>query len=322
MGDVQHEIDSLFWVNLFSSAVDGNPGTAGEDVPCFRTAGYRPFHAPTFTIFKEVEGITKSVEKSPDYLLWHEESQVALIVEVKGENSIAEKHFTGQLHDYSLISQEAVESFLENNTGEEATIQHLHVGIVYRDDIYENCLQSDECVERIQRYGNDFLLLVQAPGGHVTCINPEFVAFHELLREYLERGIPLPENPRMEYFVVDNPCTKGIIHGLFEYLIDRVFCGEELAELTLTPLSLRNSVFPYIHVKHAVQKCRNALEYYREHKFCRFVDEEFVFSSDHVEDLAKKQVEFHETLLQYACPAKPPAVQRGFGAFFKPPKPH
>lgn len=74
MGDLQSELNELFWLNLFYSSIEGTPDI--QESPCFRTLGYDCYIFLRFKILKIINEIQKSVQVSPDFLLWNKEKNL------------------------------------------------------------------------------------------------------------------------------------------------------------------------------------------------------------------------------------------------------
>lgn len=299
MGDFEHEETELEWINLFYSSITGYP-TFKHINTCFGGLGYRAFIFPKFKIHYLVNNNNqKKFEITPDFLLWNEKKECVLIVEIKGGNSIDEKDVK-QINNYKQISNEQIEIYINNVMDiKNVKVRFTSTCIVYKKKTIEKCLNSTSCNERLDILSKNNVVLMQNHNDWLKLFIPSGLDFDKNLKDALIDGIKLPLNPKTEFYMTDNPCIKGIIWGISNYIFDNFFEGEQIDEISVSPRIFRDKIFNYSMAK--LHDFKIALEFLAKYFFCqRGSNYQFIFNKTYL----KKYKQLKEILINYDCSYK------------------
>jgi len=236
---------------------------------------------------------------SPDFLLWNLEKELALIVEIKGGNSIEEGDIT-QTNKYKQISNEKIETYIKNVTEQkDVRIRDTNTCIVYKTNTIERCKRSASCIERLEKLCEKNLVLIQNHGDSLKSFNPEVFDFDKKLIVALTEGFELPLNPKTEFYMTDNACIKGLIWGISNYIFDNFFEGEPVREGSISPNNLKNDIFRYSTA--SLNDFSVALEFLLKYKFCkRGIRYQYIFQKSFL----KQFTQLREILTNYDCNSK------------------
>jgi len=277
MGDLDSETTELFWLNIFYVAAIGTPSSD----ECLRNLDYEIIAFPKFKIFRGTEDETLI---TPDFLLWNKENKIALLIEVKGENSVNEENLD-QLKKYREISIQQIQTRIRN-IKEDLTIiiNDFYYGIAYRKETIDSCINSQECIERLNVIKENNLVIILNPGEKMKSLNIDYIDFDQRLRDVLDYGISLPQSPPSIIKMTENPCLKGVLWGIINYVHDRFFDGTETHKLELNPIILRNN-FNYTRVK--TRKLEQALTILFDLNLCRIKAPNHQFKFEDFENFEK-----------------------------------
>ncbi len=300
MGDLASEIGELKSINYFLSAIKGLPDANLQ--PCFNSINYKVSAFPSFKIILNENGVEVEKPITPDFLLWNLNNKIALIFEIKGGSSVEEQDID-QIQKYLNIPidqiQDRVRNILEDPSIE---LENCYVGIVYYEETINSCLQSNNCINRINSIRNHFLILKQSPGDKLKIINPEFITFDNELLTILTDGIQIPLNPRRFIYMTENPSIEGTMWAIINYIHDEFFNSDEIGEIQVDPIQLRD-VFIYSIVK--LRRIKKALDYLTEINCCTRQTDMYYFNYDNFDnpEVLKEKIKQINT-------GKPPRIQR------------
>jgi len=237
-------------MNAFIASIIGN-ADFGSRGPSFHKAGYKYANYPKFNIRDETEE-SDEVAK-PDVLLYNVSKKCALLIEVKGEDSIGTDRHLRQLKRNKSVGEADVEKLVKAIDCE-VTIDNLITGIVYREETVQKCYQSQTCFQKLNQMQQDYLVCTQRRGGYLKALNPQAIVIDDELRGFLTNGIPIPKKPKIRMYVTENPCVKGIMYGILDYIQDEFFSEGKIQptgenrEIFLTTVFLKDEVFKEPHV--------------------------------------------------------------------------
>lgn len=288
MGDLNSEITELDSINLFYASIEGMADITTH--ASLRSLNYKEYFYLKFQVSFLENDEEKLKDVTPDCLLWNNQNQIALIFEIKGGNSIEEKDVE-QLTKYKEISIEQVQTRLRNlNENPIIELKQIIVGIVYYDSTIRSCERSIKCSERLNSMKRDFLVLKQTQGDCLTVLNPELIIFDSSLRDLLVNGILLPRNPPRNIYLTKEPCLKGTIWAIVNYIHNNFFNGEtENNEITVEPFDLRKKLFSYSNV--TPKRLKQSLDYLTEFRLCYKNENNYNFQFndfDNVENIFEK----------------------------------
>ncbi len=280
MGDLDSEIKELKSLNLFFHAITGLPDI--EIYPCFNSINYQSSLFPSFKITVSEDGTEKDKEITPDFLLWNIRKKTALILEIKGGNSIEEGDIE-QIRKYLMIPIDQVEERVRNILEDPSIeLESFYVGIVYYEKTIRNCLRSPNCINRLDSIKDDLLILKQSPGNVLNIRNPEFITFDDDLSSLLNNGIQIPKNPRRNIYITETPSIEGTMWAIINYVDDKFYEGDEINEIKIDPFQLRD-IFIYSSVK--LNRLSKALNYLSEIGCCIKEQNSYIFNLESHENL-------------------------------------
>jgi len=273
MGDLNSEINELDSINLFCASIEGMADIVSHS--SFKKLNYNPYYYLGFKIPIIENNVERLKNISPDVLLWNNEINVVLIIEVKGGNSIEEENIN-QLEKYEKISVRQVQTILRNITDNlNINLDKIFVGIVYNESTIESCKKSETCFERLEELKTKYMVFTQSFDGKLKILNPNSLNFDINLKNQLEEGFNLPMNPPRTIYLTDTPCLKGAIWGIVNHVHDGFFSGEEIDEIAIEPFDLKERDFSYSSVKPS--RLKIALEYITKFKLCIPDENKYIF---------------------------------------------
>lgn len=303
MGDLESEITELDWLNLFCSSIEGKPDI--QKHLCLLDLGYIP---QFFSEFKFNEHSGGEIRASPDVILWKENNNIVLIIEVKGENSVEEEHLNNQLDKYKKIPLYDIQELLRNAfENSEISITQVYVGIIYRKETIEDCYLSDDCQNRLNRIMQDFLLLTQSHGEELRIHNANIIDFDADLRDLLIEGINLPEYPPRTFYLGSEPSLEGVIWGIINFVHDKFYEGNDIIQQEIHPIELRDNVFSYSHIN--LTRMLRAFQFLEDLKLCKNQDKKYIFNFEEfpnpeeikpeIKDINEEQIYFQSDLSKW-----------------------
>ena len=287
MGEYDHELVELASVNLFNEVINGCPNLPNQI--CFRGCGYKHVFFPKI-----------NVKRNPDVLLYNDVKKIAIQVELKGCNSVDDDHYK-QLASYDDTGVELIEDFIKERLDlPYAEIRDSITCIVYPKATLEKCYQSETCKEIISKMRELSLVCCQEAGETFNALNPEFVQDDDLLEIF--SGITISMSPFQEYLLVENPCMKGVIFGIKEYIKLEFIRPPSLREqlsIKLTPNDLKD-IFFYSRAK--IHKFRRALDILKEWGYCNLQGEfDYTFTQDDADEIMRREDEIKEKIEALNC---------------------
>jgi len=301
MGDLNSQITELDSINLFSTSIEGMADITLHS--SFKMLNYNSYYFLRFKIPIIENNIEKQKIISPDVLLWNNEKELALIIEVKGGNSIDEEN-VNQLEKYEQISVRQIQTRLRNiKDNPTITVKRKYIGIVYNESTIESCRQSKACIERLENLIGKYMVFTQSLGGLLRILNQNSLDFDTQLKKILIDGINLPMNPPRTIYLTDTPCLKGVIWGIVNYIHDSFFSGEEIDEIVIDPFELKRRDFSYSRVK--ASRLRLALEYLTEFRLCIRDENNYIFEFNNFDN----PLNIFERISEIDC-ARPLPIQR------------
>lgn len=306
MGDLNSEFIELKSLNLFIHAIKGL--TDIDDHPCFNSINYQDSLFPVFYISVIKNNIEKEKKVTPDVLLWNKK-KIVLILEIKGGNSVEERDIN-QIRKYLRIPidqiQERIRNILEDPTFE---LERFYVGIVYYESTIQSCMNSPNCINRLNSIKDNFLILKQSPGESLNIWNPDFITFDHELLNLLKNGIEIPLNPRNTIYLSDNPSVEGTMWAIINYIHDKFYEGNEIDEIQIDPIELRNEFRSSLV---ALNRIINALNYLIQIGYCIEDRNSFIFK---FEDLDNPEV--IKKIIMQIDTKKPALITKKLDKFFE-----
>ncbi len=305
MGDLSSEINELKSLNLFLHAIKGLPDI--DKHPCFNSINYQDSIFPIFKIIVSEDDVEKEKEITPDVLLWKINNKTALILEIKGGNSVEEGDID-QIKKYLMIPidqiQERIRNILEVPSIE---VEHFYVGIVYYEKTIQSCITSPNCINKLDSIKKNFFILKQSPGESLNIWNPDFISFDNDLLSLLNNGIQIPSSPRRFIYITENPSVEGTMWAIVNYIHDKFFERTEINEIQIDPIQLKDE-FKYSSVK--LKRLGTALNYLVQIGCCTKEQNIYIFNFERFgnPELIKKRIMQIDT-------KKPPLIQQRLNPF-------
>ncbi|MHA1720730.1 MAG: hypothetical protein ACTSWX_11095 [Promethearchaeota archaeon] len=287
MEDLKSELNELQWLNYFAESCFLNPFSSNQN---FSTLGYIPLIYPKIS----------NNQYDVDFLLYHKNLKISLLVEVKGENGIEENHFQ-QLERYSSYSKLSIEKFLQNAEIEKPTVERIITCIAYRKDTLNNCLSSSSCITLLDRFKQDFLVLSMNPSNFILCENPEIIDWDDNLKNLLINGISLSFTPKRRIIMTEKPGIKMLIVGIMDFLIEKFSSG---IKIPIYHFDKNEFIENMIHSTFSIEKLNNAILYFHLNKYCGYSNHKFVFNYEQVMNLFRERDKFIENLIVTIYPNK------------------
>lgn len=206
---IQRELNSL---NLFYSAIIGK----SDDEDDLRGLGFEEFIHPKFKDSYSEEGL---IEAAPDFLLLRED--YTCFVEVKSGRNIEERHIE-QSQRNSSFSIEGIRESFNRYLEMSAEIREYDSIFVYQKEHLEDCIGNENCLKNLEKVMEDSVVLSQKRDGKLTFWNDTRRTSLEELNGVLDDGIRLPEIPKNEIMIVDDPEVENIVVYLVRKFKERL----------------------------------------------------------------------------------------------------